>query len=243
MKKNILNGAIAGALLCIAILPFAGCDTGNSAAALSPDTDSPSDPASSTSAANVDFFKDASISTPIADSFAAEVGDMNATWGDDATNGKATSDMGFSADSSIFESGTASLKVIATVLQNTYSHNVGQWSVKTNLSKAGVTAPVNLTGKTVSIKAYIPAAGALSAVKLVFIDIDGKKSQGKEVPIATKDTWSDVTYKYVDGGSSTSDYTVPGFDITKVSAISIVAIKNAATASSSETLYIDSLSW
>ncbi len=251
MKKNILNGAIVSVLLGIAIVPFAGCDTGSSVKDSAPAADTTTTPTTPdtdtntvtpTDATKVDFFKDASIVTTIAEAFEAEVGDMNATWDDDSTIGKATSDMSFSANATGSDSGASFLKVTATALQNRYAHTVAQWSFKTDFAKAGITAPVDLTGKTVSIKANIPTGSALTAVKLTFIDNEGRKSQGKEMPITTNDTWNEVTYKYVDGTTG-SDYTVPGFDITKVTGISIVGIKNGASAASSETLYIDSLSW
>jgi hypothetical protein len=256
--KKILNGAVVGALICSAVLLLAACEptagtastntgsggtTTNGGSTTNGGTDGTGG-TTPTATCKVDF-ESANITTLTADGFTAEMGDMNATWGDDtaASFGKATSDMSFSADTSLYTSGFASLKVSATVYQNHYSHNVGQWVLNIDLAKAGISAPVDLTGKTVTIKARVPAAGGLTSVKLVFKDSNGQPSQAKEVPVTTKDTWTDITYKYVDGGAATSDYTAAGFDITKIASISVVAIKNGASATSSETLYVDGLDW
>ncbi len=245
MKKTILNAVILSVFLGCAVIPFAGCDTGSSNDTDAPNTDVPNtdDPA----AAKLDF-ESANIASIIAaGGLTSDVGDVNGTWGESSP---ATSDMVYVADATNYDLGTGSLKVTATALQNKYSPNVAQWAIVTDLSKGGISTPVNLNGKTVSIKALVPAAGNLTAVKLVFIDSDGKKSQGKEAPITAKDTWTEATYKYVgdipaaEGGSATSDYTAGGFDITKVTAICVVAIRNGASANSpSETLYLDSVNW
>lgn len=270
MKKSILNGVVISMVLCGAIVSFAGCDTGSSSKASSPSTDTATTTPDTTTATTTPDtttttttttipastckldFESANIATLSADGLTGEVGDMNMTWGDNDTWGKATSDMVFSADTSVVTSGATSLKVTATILQNRWCdpETIAQWSLKIDLSKAGFSAPVDLTGKSVSIKAYCPAAGTLSSVKLVFTDNMGRKSQGKEVKFDTKDTWTTVSYQYVgdipalkDEGTATSDWTVKDFDITKITGISVVAIKNGATASSSETLYVDSIDW
>lgn len=255
--KKILNGAVIGALICSAVLLLAGCEPTAGTASTGTGSDGTTttttggtggtggtDGTSTTATCKLDF-ESANIATLTTDGFTAEMSDMNATWDDDTASsfGKATSDMSFSADTSLYTSGSASLKVVATVYQNHYAHAVAQWSFNIDLAKAGVSAPVDLTGKTVTIKARVPAAGGITSVKLVFKDSNGQPSQAKEVPVTTKDTWTDITYKYVDGGSTTSDYTATGFDITKIASISVVAIKNSATATSSETLYVDGLDW
>jgi hypothetical protein len=241
MKKTLFNATILSLLLCCAIIPFAGCDTGSSNDADTPNTDTPADPDAPVTSGIMLDFESANIATiKTAGGIVGDVGDMNATWGVSST---ATSDMAFAVDTANHDTGSASLKVTATVLQNKYAPTVAQWAMVTDFAKSGLSAPVDLTGKTVSIKALVPASGSLSSVKLVFIDSSDRKSQGKEVAVTSKDTWTEVTYKYVDGGSATSDYTVDGFEISKVKAICVVAILNGASGNSSQTLYIDSLDW
>lgn len=242
MKKKIINGAVLFAVAALFILPFAACDTGNSSepdATETPETpETPDTPDAPVLVGKVDF-ESANIAALSSDGFTAETGDVRATWGDASTGGAAVSDMAFSADSATVSSGAASLKVTATVLQNQYSTNVAQFSFKVDLAKAGVSAPVDLTGKTVSVKANIPASSALTAVKLVLRDSNGKQSQGKENPVAVKDEWTAVSYAF----GNPSDYTEDGFDVAKVAAVSIIAIKNDAASASSETIYLDNLDW
>ncbi|OQB03473.1 MAG: hypothetical protein BWY20_01539 [Spirochaetes bacterium ADurb.Bin215] len=248
MKKTIFNGAVLlSVLLCFSLVLFAACDTGTSGDSDDTETpienpvDDPADDPASAPASKLDF-ESANIATLSNDGFDPEMGDVRATWDDVSTNGTAVSDMVFAADTSIVETGSASLKVTATALQNQYSTDTSQWSFKTVLSAAGIASPVNLKGKTVSIRALVPATGNLSAVKLVFWSKIGEvwsASQGTGVVVDTKDAWTTVTYKFGDA----SDYTASDFDIENVVAVSVVAIRYGATAESSETLYLDSLDW
>lgn len=228
---KILNGAVLLCLLLCFVL-FAGCDTGTSG-----DSGAPGNPAS-VSAFSLDF-ESANITSLSNGGFDPEMGDVRATWDDASTNGTGVSDMVFAADTSNVETGSASLKVTATALQNQYSTDTSQWSFKTVLEAADIASPVNLTGKRVSIRALVPGSGNLSAVKLVFWDSTWKPSQGTGVVIDTKDAWTTVTYAFGDA----SDYTDPGFDISSVVAVSVIAIRYGAAAASSETLYIDNLAW
>lgn len=223
---KILNGAVFPSLLLCFFL-FAGCDTGTSG-----------DSNGSTSAVNLDF-ESGNIATLSNGGFDPEMGDVRATWDDASTNGTGISDMVFEADTAVVETGSASLKVTATALQNQYSTDTSQWSFKTVLGAADIASPANLKGKRVSIRALVPGTGNLGAVKLVLWDSTWKPSQGTGVVIDTRDAWTTVSYAYGDP----SDYTESGFDITSVVAVSVVAIRYGATAASSETLYIDNLAW
>ncbi|HRR03289.1 MAG TPA: hypothetical protein P5286_10355, partial [Treponemataceae bacterium] len=171
----------------------------------------------------------------------ADVGDVRAAWDDSATDNSAVSDMVFSADTSEYVSGSASLKVTATALQNKYAgpnYTTAQWVFRIDLNKAGLGNPVDLTGKTVSLKARLPDGSTIQSVKLVF-QHGGEQSQGKEVPV-TKDDWTTVSYKFGDP----TDYTTTDFDITNVEIVKVVAIINGASANApGQAVYLDSLTW
>ena len=228
MKKTIFNGAVLlSVLLCFSLVLFAACDTGTSGdyddtetpienpvddpaddPADDPTDDPADDPASPTapSAPQLDF-ESANIATLISSStFEADMGDLRATWDDADSFGDAVSDMVFSADSSRHASGSASLKVTATALQNHHAgpnYDTAQWVFRTYIDRAGLASPVDLTGKTVSLKALVPTSGTIMAVKLVLWDENWNQSQGTGIAIDSKDTWSTVSYKYGDP----SDYT------------------------------------
>lgn len=256
MKKTIFNGAVLlSVLLCFALVLFAGCDTGSSGDADDTETpietptndptndpsgDDPTDDPAAAPAPKLDF-ESANIATLVADSaLYADVGDVRATWGDSTTDNSAVSDMVFSADTSEYVSGSASLKVTATALQNKYANpqTTAQWVFRIDLDKTGLGSPMDLTGKMVSLKALLPDGSTIQSVKLVF-QHGGEQSQGKEVPV-NKDDWTTVSYKFGDP----TDYTTAGFDITNVELVKVVAIINGASANApGQAVYFDSLTW
>lgn len=253
--KKILNAALVGALICSAFVMLAGCEptAGTPSTGTDPTTTTPTDetPAADptppvTIPCKVDF-ESANIAKLATDGFLAEIGDMR----DGAIN-----DMKYEADTSVLVSGAASLKATATVYQNRYSPNAAQWVFNIDLAKAGATTPVNLEGKTMHIKAYVPADSGINAVKLVLVGTGGV-SQGKGIVITAKDAWQDISYKYVgtipcaaEGGSDTSDYTNKDFDVREVTAIKVVALKNfdpsytvVAADEVKSTVYLDCIDW
>jgi hypothetical protein len=164
--------------------------------------------------------------------------DYNGTWdGSDAV----TDDMTF-AQSATFDTGAQSELITATAHQNKYdSAATAGWIFFIDLAQAGVTTPVNLTGKTVTLRVRVPAGSAVNGAKLVFRTATDQ-SQGTVANIATADTWTTISYTF--GGAT--DYTSGGFSITQVTKIGVQVVCRTPTPTANiagTSLLIDSLTW
>ncbi len=262
MKKTIFNGAVLlSVLLCFSLVLFAACDTGTSGDSDDTETpienpvDDPADDPASAPAPKLDF-ESANIATLKTNgAIAPSMNNLNATWnpnplaeGEQFTD-QAVTDMVMEAVATEHDSGSACLGVTATAYQNFYARNVAQWMFQINLGGAGLGETVDLTDKTVSIKAFVPEGSKIEAIKLVF-GHDGQESQGKQVRFdegdghQPKDTWTTVSYKYVNKEEINTDYTSGDFDIGKVKTITVIALIDSGTANvPGQTVYLDSLDW
>jgi len=165
--------------------------------------------------------------------------------------GPLTDDMTFAQDAAVFDTGAHSELITATAYHNKYESPAAVgFAAFCHLDQAGLTTPIDLTHKTVSLRIRVPAASYIDGVKLVF-RTDADQSQGKVVGVSAKDTWMTISYAYADGtptgtGSATSDYTGANFDITQVTRIGIIASCKNPTPTTNlpgTQIYIDTLTW
>ncbi len=155
-------------------------------------------------------------------------------------------DVTFSQDTSIFQAGSASLKVAGAMVKNPWGTDY-LTDVQAFLNHDR--SFEDLTGHTLSVYFHLGAGtSSVDTVEVQLIDTSGRPLQGL-YQMVTGDTWQHVTYKPCTAkwtaGTTSCDqenYRQDGFDLTHVQSI-VLRISNPSGPVTQAVWNVDSITW